>query len=69
MNDSKFNFFTFDELNQKENVNGVVDCHVSDNVSFQMFCANNDCAVARRFFWNNYYEKNIRILEWIITTN
>jgi FkbM family methyltransferase len=57
MNDSKFNFFTFDELNQKENVNGVVDCHISDNVSFQMFCANNDCAVARRFFWNNCYEK------------
>lgn len=22
-----------------------------------MFCANNDCAVARRFFWNNCYEK------------
>jgi len=57
MNDSKFNFFTLEELNQKESVNGVVDCHISDNVSFKMFCANNDCAVSRRFFWNNCYEK------------
>ena len=22
-----------------------------------MFCANNDCAISRRFFWNNFYEK------------
>ena len=57
MNDRKFNFFTLEELNQKESVNGVVDCHISDNVSFKMFCANNDCAVSRRFFWNNCYEK------------
>ena len=37
MNDSKFNFFTLEELNYKERVNGVFDCHISDNVSFKCF--------------------------------
>ena len=57
MKDIKFNFFTIEELNRKESVNGVVDCHISDDVNFKMFCANNDCAISRRFFWNNFYEK------------
>ena len=52
-----FNFYTLEEINQKETVNEIVDCYVLDDVHFKMLCANNDCNVSRRFFWNNCYEK------------
>jgi FkbM family methyltransferase len=57
MQKKNFNFYGLDELNQKEAVNGLIDCYVSEEVEFKMVCANNDCAVSRRFYWNNCYEK------------
>ena len=51
------NFYGIEELNQKAPVNQIVNCHVSDEVQFKMVCANNDCAISRRFFWNNCYEQ------------
>ena len=57
MKKNAFNFYTLEELNQKETVNEIVDCYVHDDVHFKMLCANNDCAISRRFFWNNCYER------------
>jgi len=57
MRKNTFNFYTLEELNQKKAVNEIVDCYVLDDIYFKMLCANNDCAVSRRFFWNNCYEK------------
>jgi len=57
MKKKHINFYGIEELNQKAPVNQIVDCHVADEVQFKMVCANNDCAVSRRFFWNNCYEQ------------
>lgn len=57
MNKNKFHFYSLEELNKKEKVNGIVNCYISEDIQFKMLCANNDCSVSRRFFWNNCYEK------------
>ena len=57
MQKKDFNFYGLEELNQKEAVNGIINCYISEEVHFKMICANNDCAISRRFYWNNCYEK------------
>jgi len=53
MKKNTINFYTSEEINQKETVNEIVDCYVLDDVHFKMLYENNDCLVSRRFFWNN----------------
>jgi hypothetical protein len=56
MKKNVLNFYTLEELNQKETVNEIVDCYVHDDVHFKMLCANN---ISEAISGINVWEKSI----------
>jgi len=53
----KSNNFNISELQQLPKFYDWINCHVLDDIEFQMFLGGGDDGVAMRFFWNGHYEK------------